>query len=1486
MGETSSDTSVVHLRTTKDWPRWIALIKTKAKQKGIWDTIDPDASEPTELAEPAAPIPKNAAGNIVEIAALTAIELEAFKIARDDWKTKRKLFEKKKDVLNDIEDYVIRTTSNFWSAIEHADGLYAKLVALKARVAPSSYAREVEALNRWNLANQNAKNTRTEDWIAEWEAALAEAKLHKLPDVEGIRPTRKFLQAVESIAPSFSTHWINQIESIAVTQPEKRLEDVIPGGPQIATILRNQLRTKPIKGSFASTLQGQEAPADKEAEKGKNGCFDGRKHSINNCFYLNPGLRPQGWQMRKNSAEKVIQGLEKDPVLRGKHQQVYKEIKTYLEQLKNKDPKDSAKDSNQADESALAGSAFAGIPNYAPPTCFATGSYPLYNSWIFDSGSPNHIANQKERLQSLIYLDQPEQILCGDTSAWITAYGEADIQVQTLQGAKVFHLTRVALIEGFHVNIVSHKRIRLAGYSWDDINLTIKQDQKVICSMEEKYGQYVLDYQPKQAVFASSKGPRPIREADAKGWHLRCGHIGKEALEKLISAAYGVKIQGQLTLECEDCIQAKAKEHVSRRPSNQRSPRPFWRISIDLFEQVQSMTNMARALVIQDEYSGEIWVYPLPDKSQDIVVGALQDFTTMIRTQWDLRICRIRRDNEKALGKQYDQWIKKEGIHDEPTPVYTPAENGRAERSGGVVREKALSMQLGANLPAELWHETWPAAAYLYNRSPRSMNGWKSPIETRNKWLRQAGKDVPEIQDSPDLSNLWAYGCKAYPLREEIKAGKSRVENRTQPRTHLGYLVGYEGSSIYRVWIPSKATVIRTRDVDFVETEFYDPTKQERSTQEVIQIEDSVIEPLPGNQSDDTESESEAESTIVVDVPDQEDYIEQEDTAGDMEYSPPIDYPTPQSDLDDQPRRSGRTRQPSERAAQNIKQSGSVYRSGYAVSLLRELPAMASFALGSKHRLHRRDLPLEPRTWKELSTHLYGQEFIEAAEVEVDTIKDMGTIQVVPRDQAKSKPIPLTWVFKYKLDNAGYLIKFKARICVRGDLQPITDQETYAATLAARSFRILMALAARWKLKMRQLDAINAFPNSELDEEVYIELPPGFKEPGKVARLLRALYGLRRSPVLWQRLLSETLSQLGLCVVPEEPCLFVNDWLIVFFYVDDIVYMYREQDEDRADLFRDALTSQFKMRDLGDLQWFLGIHVTYDWSNQRIWLNQQSYIEEIARRFRLTDIKGAAPNTPRSSAQLDPYDGITDQGLTHLFQRKTGSINYAAVITRPDISRTTSELASYMANPSAEHMQEINRCIQYLYGTQKLGILYDGKQTYQREFEVFTDASFADDPETRRSSQGWLMKLYGGPVAWNASRQTTVTTSSTEAELLALSFVAKETVAVSRLFTGLRFHLDQSLYIWCDNKQTIRLVTSELQRLRTALRHVDIHQCWIRQEVQKGTIQVEYVATTDMAADGLTKVLPRIKFKAFIRQLGLVDTPGTSIQGADQSSCE
>ena len=177
------------------------------------------------------------------------------------------------------------------------------------------------------------------------------------------------------------------------------------------------------------------------------------------------------------------------------------------------------------------------------------------------------------------------------------------------------------------------------------------------------------------------------------------------------------------------------------------------------------------------------------------------------------------------------------------------------------------------------------------------------------------------------------------------------------------------------------------------------------------------------------------------------------------------------------------------------------------------------------------------------------------------------------------------WVFTYKCDSSGYLIKHKARIVVRGDLQPASQLETYAATLAARTFRFLMALVVLFDLETAQFDAVNAFVNSELDETVYCQSPPGFEAPGHCLRLRRALYGLRRSPLLWWKLLTKVLQQLGLKqLAGDESCLFGNQYLIVFFYVDDIVVLYHKQYTQQYANFKQQLLTQFEIKDLGELK--------------------------------------------------------------------------------------------------------------------------------------------------------------------------------------------------------------------------------------------------------------------------------------------------------------
>jgi len=146
-----------------------------------------------------------------------------------------------------------------------------------------------------------------------------------------------------------------------------------------------------------------------------------------------------------------------------------------------------------------------------------------------------------------------------------------------------------------------------------------------------------------------------------------------------------------------------------------------------------------------------------------------------------------------------------------------------------------------------------------------------------------------------------------------------------------------------------------------------------------------------------------------------------------------------------------------------------------------------------------------------------------------------------------------------------------------------------------------MAITAAYDLEAYQLDAFNAFINSQLDETVHCTFPEGFDQPGRCLLLLRALYGLCRSPLLWLQEFSATLRELGLREVAGEPCLFVNnEGIIIFFYVDDIVILYRPETLPQLRQPRATLMQKYEMRDLGELSWFLGIRVIRDRSQRKL----------------------------------------------------------------------------------------------------------------------------------------------------------------------------------------------------------------------------------------------------------------------------------------------
>ena len=461
-------------------------------------------------------------------------------------------------------------------------------------------------------------------------------------------------------------------------------------------------------------------------------------------------------------------------------------------------------------------------------------------------------------------------------------------------------------------------------------------------------------------------------------------------------------------------------------------------------------------------------------------------------------------------------------------------------------------------------------------------------------------------------------------------------------------------------------------------------------------------------------------------------------------------------------------------------------------------------------------------------------------------------------------------MFLYKTDKHGILQKFKARLVVWGNQQAKNGLPTRATTLASATFRTMMAIVAKYDLETQQMDAVNAFVHCKLDETVFMKLPSGFEKPGKVIRLRKALYGLRRSPLLWQKKLTKTFRKMGFREVPQDPCVMIKGGVIVFFFVDDIVFCYRKKDKGVVDAARATLEGKFQLSFLGELKWFLGIHVLRDRQAKKLWLSQRAYIDKLTDRFKI-DTTGRLPDTPMATeVKLEPPTGTATRAEQERFQRKTGSILFAAIITRPDVAFACSQLARFNTNPDQSHHEAADRVLKYLHRTRGYAIQFGGQEDDKASLICASDASFADNPD-RKSSQGYIMTVFGGPVAWKANKQDTVTTSSTEAELLAMSQTTKEAIFLNRLLKALLPQTDEFPTILGDNKQTLRLLTEESAKLATKLKHIDIHTHWLRQEVQQGRIRVDWVPTTQMPADGFTKSLGGQKHAAFVDMIGLTD---------------
>ncbi|KAI1840359.1 hypothetical protein JX266_013452 [Neoarthrinium moseri] len=1025
-------------------------------------------------------------------------------------------------------------------------------------------------------------------------------------------------------------------------------------------------------------------------------------------------------------------------------------------------------------------------------------------------------------------------------------------------------------------------------------------------------------------------------------WHERMGHPSLEAMQQLSKSALGFKLTGPTTCECDACGMAKITQQISRRVIANKQLTPFSRIHIDWEDLAEGWGEaeedqlVKRVMFCVDEATGYVTAEAVVTSKEDENLPLVKDIVEWITNHENRKVRYLRTDNEMNRT-QTRQWCREKGIKLELSTPDNHSQNPIAERIGGVVMAKARAMRLSSRLPHRLWKFIVGAAVYLYNRTPRRYTTekgriWSTPIEQ----LREATWDHTVTGPrAPQIAHLRRYGCKCFvqkkPSQSDFPARKQKLDSRA----HIGYLVGYDSTNIFWVWVPYKKRVLRVRDVIFDEGRLYNADQVAPTSEEAAELEEAiryveVHDQEAENMKEVEDQESQDTATLytsarfepIIDLEEDAEVVisdsdslegRSHDSDGDTIeeggvedwYRSPPESPGRQQGTSEAVVNLATELQGNWAEAEGVdKELAAIFNTlrvdpastqqgsaGMEPAILDEIRDrrtnrfydferrrvatkwQQAFLEGSREKPTTRvsDLPLPPQSYNELKNHPLRRAFEVAMKEHLEQHeKDFKSWTEHPRSIAKGKQvIHSMWVFTYK-DDEGVFTKPKARLVVCGNQQHAGDLPTRATTLAANSLRILLAITAQFDLDTTQLDAVNAFVQANIDEEVYMKYPPGCEKEGMVLRLEKALYGLRRSPLIWQRTFTTALSQLGFKEVPQEPCVMVLHGVIAFFYVDDIAFCYHKGSSEVVAGIKKELHRRFKLEEKGELRWFLGMSIARDRVARKLWLSQESYIDKVAHTFGLANVDWRT-DIPMTG-ELMPFEGEATETSRLSYQAKVGSILYAAISTRPDIAFAAARLSRFNSNPGTEHHRAADQVILYLASTKQLGIEYGNVDSGAKSFVCSSDASFADNTLDRKSSQGYLITLFGGPIAWRANKQDTVTTSSTEAELLALTQTAKECIYLYRLMESLQLHLNEGLTIMCDNKQTIRLLVEEAARLQTKLRHIDIHTHWLRQEVQRGTVHISWVPTNQMLADGLTKALPRQQFEKFREMINLTDT--------------